>query len=99
MLSFLKVSIHEFYIVKIAYDKQPPCLNNTLSLRKDIMATSKPSVNTITAQELPLICTGPVHETWNGHPRVFLPIQSNSSIECPYCGKQYHLEGIADNHH
>ena len=60
MLSFLKVSIHEFYIVKIAYDKQPPCLNNTLSLRKDIMATSKPSVNTITAQELPLICTGPV---------------------------------------
>lgn len=38
------------------------------------MTTHKPSVITITAQDLPLICTGPEHETWNGHPRVFHPL-------------------------
>ncbi|MGE9657850.1 zinc-finger domain-containing protein [Snodgrassella alvi] len=63
------------------------------------MSNTAQSVTTITPHDLPLICTGPEHETWNGHPRVFLPIKSNSSIECPYCGKQYHLDGIADNHH
>ena len=41
---------------------------------------------TITPHDLPLHCSGPRNETWNGHPRVFLPIQSNGTIECPYCG-------------
>lgn len=62
------------------------------------MSHSAPSMITITPHDLPLICTGPENETWNGHPRVFLPIQSNSSIECPYCGQHYHLNGIAEQH-
>ena len=53
----------------------------------------------ITPQELPLHCSGPRHETWNGHPRVFLPIQSNGSIECPYCSTIYRLNGEIGHHH
>lgn len=58
-----------------------------------------PPVITITPHDLPLHCSGPENESWNGHPRVFLPIQSNDSIECPYCGTVYRLEGEASSHH
>ncbi|MCP1659372.1 zinc-finger domain-containing protein [Neisseria perflava] len=53
----------------------------------------------ISPADLPLHCSGPKHETWNGHPRVFLPIQSNGDIECPYCGTYYHLNGEIPHHH
>ena len=53
----------------------------------------------ITPHDLPLHCAGPKNETWNGHPRVFLPIQSKSRIECPYCGSVYQLDGEAGGHH
>lgn len=53
----------------------------------------------ITPDQLPLYCTGPGKEAWNGHPRVFLPIQSNGTIECPYCGTIYRLDGEASGHH
>ncbi|WP_373746113.1 zinc-finger domain-containing protein [Neisseria dentiae] len=54
---------------------------------------------TITPHDLPLFCSGPQNETWNGHPRVFLPIRSNSTIACPYCGAVYQLVGEAKGHH
>ena len=60
--------------------------------------TTPPVIN-ITPHDLPLHCSGPQNESWNGHPRVFLPIQSHSSIECPYCGTVYHLNGEAKGHH
>ncbi|MDO4878279.1 MAG: zinc-finger domain-containing protein [Neisseria sp.] len=53
----------------------------------------------LTPSDLPLHCSGPRHETWNGHPRVFLPIRSNGSVECPYCGTIYKLEGEIKGHH
>ena len=53
----------------------------------------------ITPHDLPLHCSGPQNEAWNGHPRVFLPIQSNGSIECPYCGAVYQLDGEIKGHH
>ncbi|MBH5330033.1 zinc-finger domain-containing protein [Eikenella sp. S3360] len=53
----------------------------------------------LTPHDLPLHCSGPKHETWNGHPRVFLPIADNGRIECPYCGSIYQLEGKAQGHH
>lgn len=53
----------------------------------------------ITSGDLPLYCRGPKHETWNGHPRVFLPITDNGSVSCPYCGSIYRLEGEASGHH
>lgn len=60
---------------------------------------NKPAPHIITPHDLPLYCSGSKDETWNGHPRVYLPIQSNSSIECPYCGAEYRLNGEAKGHH
>ena len=62
------------------------------------MSELKQETIVITPYDLPLHCAGPQNETWNGHPRVFLPIESNSSIECPYCGAVYRLEGEAGHH-
>ena len=55
----------------------------------------------ITPQDLPLHCDGSIatQNAWNGHPRVFLPIQSNGKIECPYCGTIYKLDGELPHHH
>lgn len=53
----------------------------------------------IAPHNLPLYCSGPQNEVWNGHPRVFLPIESNSKIECPYCGAVYQLDGEVKGHH
>ncbi|MDF7676515.1 zinc-finger domain-containing protein [Neisseriaceae bacterium ESL0693] len=63
------------------------------------MDTHKNPVINITPHDLPLHCSGPEHETWNGHPNVYLPIQSNSDYECPYCSIVYHLEGEIKAHH
>ena len=60
------------------------------------MSELKQDTIVITPHDLPLHCAGPQNETWNGHPRVFLPIESN--IECPYCGAVYRLEGEAGHH-
>ena len=62
------------------------------------MSELKQETIVITPHDLPLHCAGPQNETWNGHPRVLLPIESNSSIECPYCGAVYRLEGEAGHH-
>ena len=62
------------------------------------MSELKQETIVITPHDLPLHCAGPQNETWNGQPRVFLPIESNSSIECPYCGAVYRLEGEAGHH-
>lgn len=52
----------------------------------------------ITPYDLPLHCSGINTEIWNGHPRVFLPIQSYGQIECPYCGAIYRLNGETKSH-
>ena len=62
------------------------------------MSELKQETIVITPHDLPLHCAGPQNETWNGHPRVFLPIESNSSIDVPYCGAVYRLEGEAGHH-
>ena len=62
------------------------------------MSELKQDTIVIPPHDLPLHSAGPQNETWNGHPRVFLPIESNSSIECPYCGAVYRLEGEAGHH-
>lgn len=61
--------------------------------------SSENPVIRITPHDLPLHCCGPKNESWNGHPRVFLPIASDSDIECPYCGSRYHLDGEIPHHH
>lgn len=55
-------------------------------------------VITITPHDLPLYCSGSRNELWNGHPRVFLPIQSHGTSTCPYCGTVYELNGPIGHH-
>lgn len=65
------------------------------------MSQNSDTQNTIIlkAHDLPLHCSGPQNEAWNGHPRVFLPIQAHSKIECPYCGAVYFLDDEVGHHH
>jgi uncharacterized Zn-finger protein len=46
----------------------------------------------ITLHELPLSCPRASDRIWDAHPRVYLPIEEQKQVICPYCGTQYHLE-------
>ena len=56
---------------------------------------------TVSPENLPLCCSGPDNERWNGHPRVFLPLGEgeSGSVACPYCGTRYRLDGKMPHHH
>jgi len=43
--------------------------------------------------DLPLHCPMPGDAVWNGHPRVFLPLEEKGEALCPYCGTLYKLQG------
>lgn len=53
----------------------------------------------ITEDDLPLHCPIPSMRLWNGHPRVFLPIEATGEALCPYCGTRYILKGVAKTGH
>jgi uncharacterized Zn-finger protein len=53
----------------------------------------KARVVEVTAKDLPLHCPTPAMQLWNGHPRVFLPIEKTGEALCPYCGTLYKLKG------
>lgn len=45
----------------------------------------------VSRKDLPLSCPMPAMRVWDGHPRVFLPIEEEGKVACPYCGAQYIL--------
>lgn len=53
----------------------------------------------ISEEDLPLHCPIPSMRLWNGHPRVFLPIEATGEALCPYCGTHYILKGGAKTGH
>lgn len=53
----------------------------------------------ISAADLPLHCSAPDTECWNGHPRVFLALNEQHEAQCPYCGTKYKLVGEYKPHH
>jgi uncharacterized Zn-finger protein len=40
-------------------------------------------------KDLPLCCPMPKTAVWNEHPRVYLPIEEEKNLLCPYCGTHY----------
>jgi uncharacterized Zn-finger protein len=46
----------------------------------------------VKSSDLPLSCPTPEMELWNGHPKVFLPIEQSKREVCPYCGTHFVLE-------
>ena len=45
----------------------------------------------ITTADLPLCCPMPDQRLWDGHPRVYLPIEETGFAKCPYCETRYTL--------
>ena len=48
---------------------------------------------TVSRADLPLSCPTPEMALWNSHPRVYLPIEAEREVQCPYCGAHFVLEG------
>lgn len=46
----------------------------------------------VSAAELPLSCPLPGMPVWNSHPRVYLAIEDNGQVCCPYCGTLFKLK-------
>jgi len=46
----------------------------------------------ITEDQLPLCCPLPQDRLWDAHPRVYLPIEKEGHIRCPYCEAEYKLK-------
>ncbi len=45
----------------------------------------------ITRADLPLSCPSRHQTVWNAHPRIYLDIEAQGYITCPYCGTHYQL--------
>lgn len=52
----------------------------------------------IRVSELPLCCPMPNQRLWDGHPRVYLPIETMGSVDCPYCETHYFLDDPVNAH-
>lgn len=46
---------------------------------------------TISQAQLPLCCPMPDERLWDGHPRVYLDIEKEGEVVCPYCETKYTL--------
>jgi uncharacterized Zn-finger protein len=58
-------------------------------------ATGAPSLVEVTEKDLPLYCPNPAMPLWSSHPRVFLDVEAEGQVLCPYCGTRYRLTGGA----
>lgn len=46
----------------------------------------------VSRADLPLSCPTPQMQTWNSHPRVYLPIEKTGEARCQYCGALFVLK-------
>jgi len=59
------------------------------------MAINQEKFVKIRKKDLPLSCPLPDDDDWDGHPRVFLQVDSKKTT-CPYCGTIYELMDFDD---
>ncbi|HET8807414.1 MAG TPA: zinc-finger domain-containing protein [Methylophaga sp.] len=45
----------------------------------------------IRPEDLPLCCPLPEMAVWNSHPRVYLSLEDQDEVRCPYCGTLFKL--------
>ncbi len=45
----------------------------------------------VSSDKLPLSCPTDEMTLWNGHPKVYLPIEESGQEICPYCGTKFIL--------
>lgn len=61
--------------------------------------TTQDRIVEVGRSDLPLHCPMPGQSLWNGHPRVFLPIEASGEALCPYCGTLYRLKDWDEKSH
>jgi uncharacterized Zn-finger protein len=48
----------------------------------------------VTRLDLPLSCPMPGMYLWNSHPKVYLALEEEGRVKCPYCGATYALTPV-----
>ncbi len=51
----------------------------------------KEDISKVSKKDLPLSCPPQNTDVWNQHPRVYLPIEVEGKVVCPYCSAKYVL--------
>lgn len=64
----------------------------TTTLNHQVSQANTEKVYSVRRDELPLSCPTAEMALWNSHPRVYLPIEAEHDVTCPYCGARYVLE-------
>lgn len=49
-------------------------------------------VRKVKRSDCPLSCPTPDMPLWSQHPKVYLPIEEEKKVSCPYCGNQFELD-------
>jgi uncharacterized Zn-finger protein len=49
----------------------------------------------VRAEDLPVYCPNPAMPLWASHPRIYLDIDEQGEVRCPYCSTLYRLAGGA----
>ena len=49
----------------------------------------------LAAKDLPLSCPREGVDVWNLHPKVYLPIEEEGEVVCPYCGNHFVLNNAS----
>ncbi len=47
----------------------------------------------ITEQDLPIYCPSEKSALWAEHPRVYLRLDDENHVICPYCNTEYRVKG------
>lgn len=66
-------------------------MGNMKASEEALIQPNAESQYNITAADLPLSCPMPGMFLWNSHPKVYLPVEAEGSVKCPYCGAVYTL--------
>lgn len=59
--------------------------------KQDLKRSSTKRHYEISEDELPLSCPMDDMRLWDGHPKVYLPIEKTGHVRCPYCEAHYTL--------
>ncbi len=65
--------------------------NKAGTVEQDLIPANAQNHYEVHERDLPLSCPMPGMYLWNSHPKVFLPIEINGEVKCPYCGAVYSL--------
>lgn len=52
----------------------------------------------LTEADLPVSCPPRDDRIWDAHPRVYLSLNENGWVVCPYCGTRYELKTLCKAH-